>query len=406
MTSHSKPAALSEATAAKPAAAKPTAGKVTTTMAPASDATAMEVQPADLTIVLRRERGGPEIAREPVLPSDVADVDAQLWLDGWLRAGRPDVPYEALSFQITARLAEGAGSTVDKLVFEASDAEGRARSMRPTTHAFQSVATRASQALLAAKILRPDDLYFYEVALRHASPPAESGDSGLHFTVTARSTPLAHLTVPIGPLVERAETVGEIDDRVTPVFYTADALLRAQRYARKGADDRPPTETGAVLVGPLCSCPETGELFVVICEALEARDAEGSSLSLEYTGKTWARIQRVVRAKQSQPGMHAHRIVGQAHGHNVLPGPSCAECEKAQECKLTSVFVSHDDHTWSQAVFARQPWHVCHIFGLSARGEHVHALFSLRENRLEQRAFYVISDFDPPREPVAEGRSQ
>ncbi len=373
--------------------------------ATASEAAAMRVRPTDLTVVLRREHGGPEIAREPVLDSDVADIYAQLWLDGWLRAGRPDVPYEALSFQITARLADGAGSKVEKLVFEASDPEGRARSMQPTTHAFQDIATRASQALLGAEILRPEDLYFYEMAIGHRPAEPEAGDCGLHFTVTARHTPLECLTVPIGPLVERAETVGKVDDRVMPIFYTADALLRAQRYARKGADDQPPTETGGVLVGPLCSCPETGELFVVICDVLEARDAEGSSLSLEYTGKTWARIQTVVRAKQSQPATRAYRIVGQAHGHNVLPGGSCEECEKAHECKLTSVFVSHDDRTWSQAVFAKQPWHVCHIFGLNARGEHVHALFSLRENRLKQRAFYVISDFDPTREAGGNGRS-
>ena len=370
-----------------------------------SEATAIRVRPTDLTVVLRKDHRGPEVAREPVLDSDVADVYAQLWLDGWLRAGRPDVPYEALSLQITARLADGAGSKVEKLVFQASDPEGRARSMQPTTHVFQDVATRASQALLGQEILRPEDLYFYEVAIRNRPPEPEADDPALRFTVTARNTPLEYLTVPIKPLVERAETVGKADDRVTPVFYTADALRRAQRYARKGADDRPPTETGAVLVGPLCSCPETGELFVVICDALEARDAEGSSLSLEYTGKTWARIQRVVRAKQSQPATRAYRIVGQTHGHNVLPGGSCEECEKAGECKLTSVFVSHDDRTWSQAVFAKQPWHACHIFGLNARGEHVHALFSLQENRLEQRAFYVISDFDPTREATGNGRS-
>lgn len=385
MTSDKSPTALTEATASDPAVLK--------------------VRPADLVIVLRRERGGPDIRREPVLDSDVADVYAQLWLDGWLRAGRPGVPYEALSFEITAHLADGAGSKVEKLVFEATDAEGRSRSLQPTTHAFQHAATRASQALLGAEILRPDDLYFYEVAIRPRRTQPEAGDCGLNFTVTSRSTPLEHLTVPIGPLVERAETVGKIDDRVMPVFYTAEALLRAQRCARKGADDRPPTETGAVLVGPLCSCPVTGELFVVICDALEARDAEGSSLSLEYTGKTWARIQRVVRARQSQPATRAHRIVGQAHGHNVLPGGSCEECEKAPQCELTSVFVSHDDHTWSQAVFAKQPWHVCHIFGLNARGEPVHALFSLQENRLKQRAFYVISEFDPTHEAGGESHS-
>jgi hypothetical protein len=354
----------------------------------------MIVRPADLTVVLRNEQHGPEIAREPVRQSDVGDLFAQLWLDGWLRNGRPDVSYDAISFQITAQPADGAGPRCERLVFRAADSEGRVRSMEPGTHAFQDVATRASLALIGAGVLRPDQPYFYEVVLAPEPRQPEPHD-GLHFTLTARNPPLDCLSVPIRRLVDRAEAVGKVREETLPVFYTSDAFLQAQRYARMGAAHQPPTETGGVLVGPLCSCPETGELFVVICDVLEARDAEGSSLSLEYTGKTWARIQTVLRAKQSQPDTRAYRIVGQAHGHNVLPGGSCEACEKAAQCKLTSVFVSHDDRTWSQAVFSRQPWQVCHIFGLDARGEHVHALFSLHENRLKRRAFYVISDFDP-----------
>jgi hypothetical protein len=90
----------------------------------------------------------------------------------------------------------------------------------------------------------------------------------------------------------------------------------------------------------------------------------------------------------------------------VLPGGSCETCEKAATCSLTSVFVSHDDRTWSQAVFAGQPWQLCHIFGLNSRSEEVHALFSLRENRLKQRAFYLLPDFDPARDAVPAARSE
>ena len=72
---------------------------------------------------------------------------------------------------------------------------------------------------------------------------------------------------------------------------------------------------------------------------------------------------------------------------------------------MTSVFVSLDDRTWSKAVFSKQPWHICHIFGLNARGEPVHALFSLKENRLLQRGFYLLPDFDPAREENQHARS-
>jgi hypothetical protein len=368
------------------------------------DRTHAEVRATDLMVVLHRDSQGPELAQEPIADSDVADIFAELWRDGWLRAGRPDVPYDALSFRITAQLANGAGSKCEKLLFGASDPQGQTCCMEPGTHAFQDVATRASQVLLLAEILKPADVYVYEVALRSQPRQPQTGDQ-LQFTVRPKITPLAYLTVPLKLLRERAESVGTVDDGAFPVFYTVDALRKAQRYAQKGADHEPPTETGGVLVGPLCSCPKTGEFFVVICDVLEARDAEGSSLSLTYTGKTWSRIQRVVRAKQLQPATRAYRIVGQAHGHNVLPGGSCQECEKAAKCKLTSVFVSHDDRTWSQAVFSKQPWQVCHIFGLNARGEPVQALFTLRENRLQKRGFYVIANFEPDRGQQRKARS-
>jgi hypothetical protein len=88
-------------------------------------------------------------------------------------------------------------------------------------------------------------------------------------------------------------------------------------------------------------------------------------------------------------------MVGQTHGHNFLPGSACGACSKVADCQLTSVFVSTDDRAWSQAVFHRQPWHVCQIYGFNARGEYVHGMFTLRENRLQQRGFYVLPDFDP-----------
>ena len=85
-----------------------------------------------------------------------------------------------------------------------------------------------------------------------------------------------------------------------------------------------------------------------------------------------------------------------------MPGGSCQECPKRDQCELTSVFVSLEDRTWSKAVFNKQPWQVCHIFGLNARGKPVQAMFSLQENRLQQRGFYLIADFAPKPEPKQE----
>ena len=72
-------------------------------------------------------------------------------------------------------------------------------------------------------------------------------------------------------------------------------------------------------------------------------------------------------------------------------------CATAKVCSRTSVFVSVDDRTWTQAVFAGAPYALCHIFGLNARHDKVHGLYSLYENRLTERGFYIIPDFVPTR---------
>jgi hypothetical protein len=59
------------------------------------------------------------------------------------------------------------------------------------------------------------------------------------------------------------------------------------------------------------------------------------------------------------------------------------------------VFLSQDDRRWTRAVFARQPWQLCHIFGLAARGDRVHGLFGLHGGRLRERGFFVLPEFDP-----------
>jgi hypothetical protein len=193
-----------------------------------------------------------------------------------------------------------------------------------------------------------------------------------------------------------ASAAGKDNDHF-PVFYTEAAFALAERFSRKGATTVPARETGAVLAGSLCSCPETGEMFAVVCEALEARDTEQTSATLFYTSKSWQGIQEVMRARQAQPSGRSLRILGQAHGHNFLPSqdPLCTSCEDIAICQRTSVFVSADDSRWSRAVFHDQPWHLCHIFGLSARGEPAHGLFGLRSGSLVLRGFHVIPDFDP-----------
>jgi hypothetical protein len=345
---------------------------------------------ATLAVVLRGEEGGPELTREAVSDADLLDAHSELWLAGCLRKGRPDMALEELPF----RLVPLPGSEGRRCLGFALEADGEAARLEFGPKALSHVASRAARRLIESEVLKAGDTYYYEVHADGRPPLRVAAAAGMK--LSARTAPPAYESVELPPLLERARTVGEVDDRCHPVFYTEEALARAERLARRGADSQPPIESGAVLIGPLCSCPRTGEFFAVVCEALEVSDAEEKELSLTYSGKSWARIQAVMKARQSQPATRAHRILGQCHGHNFLPAggaPPCEHCASAKVCSRTSVFVSSDDRLWSRAVFSRQPWQLCHIFGLSARGENVGALFGLRDGQLLERGFHVIPAF-------------
>jgi hypothetical protein len=216
--------------------------------------------------------------------------------------------------------------------------------------------------------------------------------------VTVTQKPLEYLTVPVGPLLTKAEPVGPLDGW-GHLFITREALADAERLSRRGAADQPPTESGAVLVGSCCSCPETGEFYVVVTDSIELVDSVETGVSLTYTDTTWERIQRVLEARRAaDPEARAQRIVGQAHGHNFLPycgkEITCPDCPDRETCLLTSCFASTADLTWHRSVFGHiKPLACCHIFGLDARGAPVQGSFGFRGGSLAHRGFYIIPEF-------------
>ena len=60
---------------------------------------------------------------------------------------------------------------------------------------------------------------------------------------------------------------------------------------------------------------------------------------------------------------------------------------------------SEDDETWTRAHFAGQPWSICAIFGLSARSDRLHDIFTQHDARLRRRGYFVIPDFKPEQWP-------
>ena len=357
--------------------------------------------PGGLALSLRTSPDGPALLTEQVTERDLSEVVSESWLEQYLRGGRFDDP-QSLDRRLALTTATGDGAP-SGYVLETRDGRGHVGRTDFTVLSLEHVAARAADRLIGQGRLEPGDLYYYrlEAAEPRAdsperAPSSKADESGIR--LQSRSQPLDVRSLPLGPLLDVARPVGPQGQGFFPVFYTEEAHRKSEAYSRRGGDRTPPEESGGVLVGPLCSCPETQEFFVVVCEVLEARDAEQNTYSLAYSGRTWARIQAIVGAMRRTPTMREFRIVGQCHGHNFLPADGAAPCEACahvETCSRTSVFVSSDDLNWSRAVFAHQPWKLCHIYGWNARTERVEGLFGLRDGRLLERGYHVIPHFDP-----------
>lgn len=362
-----------------------------------------------LELEIRLDENGPAVARERVRPEDLDEPTSELWREACLRRGLWDTPPESVVARVEpiaapADLSRWCGY---RLVLERGvPRSARGRALTFTVRSLDRVARRTVLRLVTSGVVRATDLYYYEIRARRepVAPPrgAERGDAP--FDMTTSSRPLSPLELPIAP-VRATSTVPMTGMRPAgatenpfPVFYTRAAHRRAERVARRGQWAHPPVETGGVLVGPVGACPETGELYAVVTDVIEAESADESERSLSYSARTWQRIQAVVRGVRSREGCASYRVLGQVHGHNFVPAdgaPPCEHCASQAHCTRTSVFVSGADQAWSDAVFCRQPWTLCHIFGLNARHESVQALFGLDDGRLLPRPFHVIEAFDP-----------
>ena len=365
--------------------------------------TALSTATPNFALSIRRgEKSGRELRRVPVPEAYLRDFRFELLRNYAMRRGMPAATLDEMTIQMTPIYE---GNFCRGIRVDVRNPRGESFGQEYNVRLFSDVADAALQRLIADKVLTLDDKWSYELVVddRPAAraTTVDTAVTEMSFSTDAKPAPLKYLSRPLKHLRQNAEAVGEPSDLHFPVLYTASAYERSQRFARRGGESQPPRETGAILVGPPCSCPETGEFYLVVTDALEATDAEEKKLSLAFTGKTWLRLQAIVKSMQAQPATSTYRFLGQSHGHNFVPmdgAPPCAICATTKVCSRTSVMVSHEDRVWTQAVFSGAPYALCHIFGLNARLDKVHGLYSLHENRLTQRGFYIIPDFDPTSE--------
>jgi hypothetical protein len=353
--------------------------------------------PQPLEILVRADVSAPPLAREPVRAADLSDAVAEAWRDQCLRRGYPDQTLADMPVALRPTFSRGdGGARCSGFELELELPDGARRRQQFSLKCLRPVATRAAAALVSAGILHDEQRYFYELAVATEPAPPPPAGAAPAFSLKASSPPPAGLRVPLRPLLRAAQAVDLLDEEAFPVFFTAAAMAKAEACSRQGACSVPPVESGGVLVGSLASCEVTKEFFALVTDVLEVVEGEQKTFSLAYSGPSWRRIETIMKARQAAHPAQAVRLLGQCHGHNFLPsdGNRCDQCDKRPVCGLSSVFVSPDDQTWMRAVFARQPWALCLIFGLNARQEPIRQLYSLNDGRWQARGYFVLPDFD------------
>ena len=353
-------------------------------------------EPWVLDVVVRAEVDEAPLARQPLTEADLAEARSEAWFRGLLRRGRHDVPFEDLESRLAPITRK------DRCLGFVLETSGPGSPDR-TYHSFgvscaAPVAQRLAEKLVDQGVLAEGDTYAYDLEPRRGSAPPPPRAGGLR--ITTRTAPLKYAGLPLSPVLAAAEAVGTIDDDSFPVFFGRDALTGAEHFSRTGAACRPPVESGAMLIGRLCACPDTGEMFVTVHDAFEVFDAAQREFALILTGATWKQVEAVLRRFRDGDGPGLMRLVGQAHGHNFeLQGEPCAVCHEARECGRTTVFVSAEDRRFMRTVFARQPWALCWIAGSNARGDRVAKLYTLRGGSWQERGYHVVDELPGGSEP-------
>jgi hypothetical protein len=362
-------------------------------------------RPWELSLEILPAAKGPVLATEPASRSDLADCVGELWMESYLRRGRPDVPRDEMTVRLRPATKKGAaaardpsgGMLCDGFILETEDASGKLRRSVFVPESLKLPALRAASRLIGSGALERGQTFHFRLRVDpapEAKPPAPPSRPGV--TGVDASPALVYRSVPLAPFVEAAEVVDGGGDRLHPVIYLRSALEGAERASRKGIREQPPVETGALLIGSLASCPETGEFFCLVEDALEALDAEGTSTSLTFSSRTWSRIHNILKARAAQPQTRTHRIIGQAHGHNFKPctPAACEKCPDAGACAhlSSSAFFSIDDVRWMRSVFPGEPWAFGHVFGLSAAEKPTEALYSGFAGWMIRRGYHVIDD--------------
>lgn len=344
---------------------------------------------AKLAIEVLATPDGPPLTTVQANIADLTTACTEAWRDCCLRRGFPDLPFADAATEVSPSSNRNCPTSCDGYSISVRTPGGRLWTRAFSLLSLTTAADRAAKELVAMGLLGDGASYHYGLVVKDLEPvPAEDAPAVPQPRMKVRHASPSIVPMSLPALFHSAEQVGDVADGVFPVFFSKDAFDRAESAARRGVT----VETGGVLCGLLGFCESTGELFPVVTDVIEVNCAEETEFTLAYTGSNWLNIHQELGRLRGRRGGSRILVLGNCHGHNFLPHQdrSCEQCEKQATCNLTSVFVSKEDLVWHMAVFARQPWALCHIFGLDARGQPANGLFTLHNGRLRARGYYII----------------
>lgn len=176
------------------------------------------------------------------------------------------------------------------------------------------------------------------------------------------------------------ESVGQVSERDIPIFIRRDAIEQARRAADVSA--RADEEVGGFLVGSVFRDPNTGRLFVEINEVVEADQARGTYVSIDFDYNAWHQV--LDRIDNDFPdkfpiGWYHTHLVSQAV---VLPVEGS---ENEYIAKYVPFFSSPD--LFIHRNFFPDPWHVALVMDLRCQRD---VFFAWREGQIMPTQGYYL----------------
>jgi len=179
------------------------------------------------------------------------------------------------------------------------------------------------------------------------------------------------------------KAVGRISEQDIPIFLKQNARMQVHKSA--SASEQVVEEVGGFLLGNVFRDPNSDQLFVDISETVEADEARGTAVSLDFNYSAWRqvldRIDRDCPDKIPVGWYHTH-LFSQAI---VLP----VEGAENEYIARYMPFFSQPD-LFIHRNFFRDPWHVALVLDLRCKCE---AFFSWHGGDIQAtHGFYVYGE--------------